>query len=989
MQKIISMKGKITLLISAFFTLNITLLAAQEGVISGKVVDGKSGETLIGAMVLVDDSTSLGAATDLDGNFTISKVPAGKHKVKVRYLGYQERQEDADVKPNQVTNLYLSLMDDAVNLKEAVVTAQVTRRDNESAVVVMQKNSTVIQSGISSEEIKRSPDKSSSEVIKRVSGASIQDGKFAVIRGLADRYNMAMLNNTLLPSTEPDRKAFAFDVFPSNILDNIIIMKTGQPNLPSEWAGGLIQLNTREIPEKSFFNVTIGQSFTEGTTFKPFKTYEGSKTDFLGFDNSVRPLPGNFPGIVALNDLKLQILPSDTLVQLGKQINNSSWKVKQRKMAYPGQSLQMSGGFAVRKNDIQFGGVFALSYNNTLQYNEGTRKRYDWADKALYYDYNDAMYNNSVTSALLGNLGLVIKGNHKISWKNIYTVNSDNNTIIRDGVSYFSATEAQRTNLEFVSSRVLSSNLGGDHIFKGSEIRWKWNGGVTLINRDQPKTMRYSYERFYTSGGEGQPNANNDPFIYQIQNGGSDPKLSAMFYSKLAEKVYSASTDLSVPFKIKGIKQAVTVGYSFQMRQRNFEARNLFFDYTSANYTYDSTLRDPNVDNIINQQNFDNGKLTLNQVAFPQDQYSAKATTHAAYVMMENNFGEKFKAVWGFRFESYKQELTSPTNIDFEVIDNPGDVPTIKTKLTDSTYVRSYFSGAYKYDTLGNVKTVFPVLPSVNLIYKLNEDMNLRASYSQSMSRPEFRENSPFLYYDFVRDVNLSGNVNVMQTFIHNADLRYEWFLGKGQAINASVFYKHFTNTIELTSMAAGGVPQFVYSNAQSAYLVGAEVELRKNFGFASEKLEGLTFTANLAYIYSRVNLSNVKNNAGDEKKRPMQGQSPYIINLGLSYLHPKYGFGATLLYNQSGQRLYAVGEVGNPSWYEHWRPLLDLQLSQKFLKDRAMVRFTISDLIAKKTIFYQNNLPDVKRAYNPSTDYVVLSRKNYRTYSVQLSFTF
>lgn len=982
------MKGKITLLISALISLHLMAFPQQEGVISGKVVDGKSGETLIGATVTID-STTLGAATDIDGNFTISKVPAGSHKVKVHYVGYQEKTESANVKPNQVTNLYLSLSDDAINLNEAVVVATVTRRDNESAVVVMQKNSTVIQSGISSEEIKRSPDKSSGEVIKRVSGATIQDGKFAVIRGLADRYNMAMLNNVVLPSTEPDRKAFAFDVFPSNILDNILIMKTGQPNLPSEWAGGLIQLNTREIPEKSFFNITIGQSFTEGTTFKPFKTYEGSKTDFLGFDNSVRPLPKGFPDIVALNDLKLSLVKTDTLVKLGEQLNNSSWKVKQRKIAYPGQSLQMSGGFAVRKNDVQFGGVFALSYSNSLSYTEGIRKRQDAGDKSLYYDYNDAVYNNSVTAALLGNLGLIIKGNHKISWKNLYTVNSDNTTTDRSGIFYFSAAEVNRTNLEFISSRVLSSNLSGEHNFKGSDIRWKWNGGVVLINRDQPKTMRYTYLKPYHSAGEGQPNTDTSTFKYQIDNGGSSPTNSALFYSNLSEKVYNAGTDLTIPFKVKGAKQAVTVGYAFQYRQRGFNARNMFFDITSNGLSNDPMLFDPNVDNIINQSNFENGKLVLSQIAFPQDMYSAKAITHAAYAMMENNFGDKFKAVWGFRFEQYQQKLTAPTAFGFTIIDNPDGLPIVKTTQLDSTYTKAYYSGSYYQSSPGKIKPTFPLLPSVNLIYKLNEDMNLRASYSQSMSRPEFRECSPFLYYDFVRDADLLGNVDLQQTFIHNADLRYEWFMGRGQTINASVFYKHFTNTIELTSIAAGGVPQFIYNNAASAYLVGAELEIRKNFGFVNKKLEDLTFVANLAYIYSRVDLKNVKNNAGDEKNRPMQGQSPYIVNLGLSYLHPKVGFGATLLYNQSGQRLYAVGEVGNPSWYEHWRPLLDLQLSQKFLKDRAMVRFTISDLIAAKTIFYQNDKPDYKRAYNKDTDFVVLSRKNYRTYSVQLSFTF
>ncbi len=964
--------------------------AAQMGVLSGKIVDGKNGETLMGSTIVIDDNSNLAASSDLDGNFTIPKVPAGKHKVKVRYIGYQEKQDEVDVKPNNVTNLYMTLIEDATILKEAVVTATVIKRDNESAIVMMQKNSTVIQSGISSEEMKRSPDKTSGEVIRRVSGATIQDGKFAIIRGLADRYNMALLNNSVLPSTEPDRKAFAFDVFPANILDNIIIMKTGQPNLPSEWAGGLIQLNTRDIPEKNFVNVSYGISFNEGSTFKPYKTYDGSKTDFLGFDNSVRPLSKNFPGIIGLNDLKLSYAPNapDSLRALGKQITNSSWKVKDKKITYPGQSLQISAGFAVHKKDIQLGGVFALTYSNQLKYTEGTRTKYEGVNGEFDSDYNDQRYNNTVSSALLGNLSLVIKNNHKISWKNLFTNNSDNGIIQRNGISYGSATEQNRTSLEFVSAKVFSSNLTGEHVFGESEVRWRWNGGVVLINRDQPKTIRYSYERPYTSSTDFGANQTTDPYVFQFSYGGSDPKQSAYFYSSLRERVYNVGTDLTVPFKILKQKQAVSMGYSFQYRTRGFEARNMFIDYPGG---YNDSMRfDLNVDNIINQANFDNRKLTMNPFVFPTDIYSAKSTTHAAYVMFENNFGEKFKAVWGFRFESFTQSLTTPGTIDFDIIPNDPEPPTIKTKVVDTTYNKAYFSGAYYESGLpGKVKSSFPLLPSVNLIYKLNEHMNLRASYGQSMSRPEFRESASFLYFDFLRDVNLAGNPNLLQTFIHNADLRYEWFLGKGQSINASVFYKHFTNTIELTSMASGSQQTFVYNNAKTAYLVGAELELRKNFDFISKKLEDLVFVANMAYIYSRVDLRNVKNNSSDEQVRPMQGQSPYIVNLGLSYLHPKIGTGITLLYNQVGQRLYASGEVGNAAWYENWRPLLDLQISQKFLKGKGIVRFTISDLIAAKTIFYQNSELGKHREYNKEKDAVVMSQKNYRTYSIQVGFNF
>ncbi len=974
----------------SIFILFINAAVAQTGTLSGKVVDGKSGETIMGSTVVVDNNTELATSTDLDGNFTIPQVPAGKHKVKVRYMGYQEKEEEVDIKPNEVNTLNIAVLEDAVILKEAVVTATVTKRDNESAIVMMQRNSTVIQSGISNEEMKRSPDKSSGEVIRRVSGATIQDGKFAIIRGLSDRYNMAMLNNVVLPSTEPDRKAFAFDVFPSNILDNIVIMKTGQANLPSEWAGGLIQLNTRDVPEKSFFNVNYGISFNEGSTFKPYKTYDGSKTDFLGFDNSVRPLPKNYPGLIELNDLKYaaSLNPglNDSLRSLGKQITNKSWKTNQKKVAYPGQTLQLSGGFAVRKKEVQIGGVFALSYANTLKYTEGTRTKYE-NGVALDSDYGDERYNNTVAAALLGNLSVIIKNNHKISWKNIFTNNSDNGIIQRNGINYGSATEQNRTSLEFTSAKVFSSNLTGEHVFKGSDIRWRWNGGFVLINRDQPRTTRYSYERPYHSATEAGPNDVTDPFKFQFSYGGSDPKQGAYFYSTLRERVYTAGTDLSIPFKVLGQKQTVSFGYFFQNRRRSFEARNLFIDRKGS--SNDSILYNPDVDALINQANFDNKSLTMTPFVFAGDVYNATSTTHSAYVMMENNFGERVKAVWGFRFESYKQDLTTPGKLGFDIIPNDPEPPTIKTKVTDTTYTKSYFSGAYKADSAGKVTPVFPLLPSVNLIFKLNENMNVRASYSQSMSRPEFRECASFVYYDFLRDANMTGNPNLQQTFIHNADLRYEYFLGRGQSINASVFYKHFTNTIEMTSIASGSQQSFIFNNAKTAYLVGVELEVRKNFDFASKKLEDLVFVANMAYIYSRVDLRNIKNNSSDEQVRPMQGQSPYVINLGLSYVHPTVGTGVTMLYNQVGQRLYASGEVGNPSWYENWRPLLDLQISQKFLKGKGIIRFTISDLIAAKSIFYQNDVVGKHREYQKGKDAVVLSQKNYRTYSLQLGFNF
>ncbi len=995
------MKGFIFTLL-ALVSFNTTVLA-QKGTVSGKIVDSKSGETLIGVAVVIENSNPpIGAVSDIDGNFVIGNVAEGTHNVVVKYMGYQQNTfKGIKVVDGKIASLNIAMQEETTNLNEIVVVAE-ARRETQSAIYIMQKNSTVIQSGISSEDIKRSPDRSSSDALRRVSGATIQDGKFAVIRGLADRYNMAMLNSAILPSTEPDRKSFAFDIFPANVLDNILIMKTGQPDLPSEWSGGLIQLNTRDIPEKSFFNINYGISFTEQTTFKPYYNYTGSKTDWLGFDKSNRTLPEDFPSVL---DFQYKTTDS-TKNAYGKKLSKNSWQTNKQNIAYPGHSLQMSGGYALRKKDFQLGGIVALTYSNTLRYTEGTRDRID-GDGSPYLDFNDKTYNNSVTAAALANISAVIKNRHRISWKNVYTINSDDNTVMRDGSSTFSHRNIKRTNLEFTSARVFSSNLLGDHSIGASDVKFRWNGGVILMDRDQPATRRYSYEKSMSAD-------ESAPYLLNLPATGSDPKYGAMFHSKLKETTYNAGAEVAVPFRINGAKQNVKVGAFFQNRSRNFEARNLFMRKV---YLNDSVLSLP-IENIINPQGFENGSLRFEQVAFPQDQYRAVSNTYAAFAMMENTMSTWFKMVWGFRFEYFTQNLTSANKINVDLVrDANGNVvldenfqPSFIGNYVDTTYKKSYYSGVYTANTAGKISTKFPLLPSINFIFKLNDAMNFRASYSQSMSRPEFRECAPFRYYDFVTEYELVGNPNLLQTFIHNADLRYEWFLGKGQAINASVFYKRFQNTIELAAQSGGGVDIYAYSNATKANLVGVELEVRKNLDFITKKLEDVTFTANLSYIYSRVDLSNVKNLAADELKRPMMGQSPYTINLGLGYQHPKIGFGATILYNQVGERLSVTGITGNPAWYEHFRPLLDLQLSQKFWEDRGVIRLTLSDLIAKPTIFYQNQLTandaaevnsssnpngtleqinNQNRHYQKDRDYVVRSFKNYRTYTLQIGFTF
>lgn len=959
----------------------ISAFAMANGSLNGKVIDAKSGETLIGVTVAIENST-LGTTTDVDGNYILNDIAPGTYTIVFRYIGYESYiAKGIIIKDKEATTLDATLQTTAINIKTVEVTAQV-KRESASAISLIQRNSSIIQSGISAEDIKKSPDRNTGEALKRVSGASLQDGRFAIIRGLSDRYNNAMLNENLLPSTEPDRKTFAFDIFPSNMVDNIMILKTAQADMPSEFAGGIVQINTKSIPDKTFFNVTYGMSFIEQTTFKKYNKVEGSSTDFLGTD-SKRKLGTIFPSAIELHNLQVSYSDADRkkVIANNRQLIGMNWQPYQ-KIAFPNQSFQLSGGFNKNLKNVTLGAVLALSYNYGIKNTKGERNRQE-INGTPFYNFTDLKTNLSANTAILGNFSLIIKNNHRISFKNMFTLNGDENIIERNGTNYSNNVAVKRTSIEYISSQVFSTGLSGSHFFPKSKIKANWNGNFVWVKREQPNTRRFSYEKGV-----------NDTLPYKYISGAQDPVLSSMFYSRLNEKVYNCGFDIARDIKLFSPKDNIKIGMFYQHKDRTFDARTFYA------YVNNDSLTTRPVNEIINLQNYNLGNISVIQQNFEQGMiYNAKSNLTAAFLMFTNNLTPKLKAVWGFRMEYFTQQMNIPNKkIDTSYYDpNIGVVTVYKT--IDSIYSIKYFSGVTKADSTGAPivnkngiqKSAFPLLPSINLIYSLKENMNLRLSYGQTITRPEFRELASFHYFDFIADAGLAGNPKLQQTLIHNFDFRYEYFMPKGQVFNATIFGKLFKNTIEQTAIANGSSQEFQYNNAASAYLVGAEVEFRKRLGFIHKSLDDLQFISNFAYIYSSVDVSKIKNNAGDERKRSMVGQSPFLVNLGLQYQHPKVGFGATILYNQIGHRLVAVGEVGNPSWYENSRPILDIQLSQKIGKYLTL-KLTLADLIAMPIIYYQNATTDTKyiqKSYQKGKDFVVRKENSYRGYNFQINFAF
>jgi TonB-dependent receptor len=912
-------------------------LLAQKGTIAGKIIDAKLADVLIGVTVRLDEGAG-GAITDFDGNYTIANVPVGKHKITINYTGYASKTiEEIDVKNGEATTVDIAMEDAAAtSIAEVVIVARASR-ESQSALTILQKASPTIGDGISSETIKRTPDRTTGDVIRRVSGASIQDGKFAVIRGLNDRYNIAMLNGALLSSTEPDRKAFSFDLFPSSMLDNLVIVKTASADLPAEFAGGAILVTTKDIPEASFLQANVSGGYNSVTTFKPFLSGENGGSDWLGHDDGSRALPEAFP---ATADFKAQT--KDERYRTSTLFNND-WAIIEKSSARPNMGFQISGGYVTdpaKKN--QFGATLGVSYSNNNRLQNGMRSDFDITNKL--FDFNDKQFKNNVLWGALFNTALKINKKHKIGLQATYSTNTDNIISDRSGYDYEQQRKVTSTAIEYTENHLLTSRLYGEHQLSPKGMRLSWGGGLNRSTRDVPSLRRM----FYFKNFEDTLDVT-IPFQAYVPFGSADPYRSGRFYSALEENTYNSNVDLTIPFLIGNQKQSVKIGGLYQKRDRSFDARVMGFvlgNYPKFDYSY---LNLPQ-EQIFATEHIGETGFIMDDITNPSDGYTGQSNLKAGYVLLDNKIADRLRISWGARVENFRQQVQSA----------------------------QYSGTPLTVDT-----TITALLPSFNMTYSISEKQQLRFSGSKTVCRAEFRELAPFSFFDFYLNANVVGNPDLTQGSIYNADVRYEVYPGQNQLLSVSLFYKKFKNPIEFTFAAASaGTRTFSFNNVASAKNYGAEIELRKNLDFIGA--ENLVFFSNASFIRSSIDLS--KGVSYFDSTRSLQGQSPYIINAGLTYNMTKIGLSTTLIYNVIGDRVAQVGTVGYGDIYERHRNLLDFSVNKRLGK-HGEVKLTWGDILRPEFVYYQDN--NASHKYEAGTDNVIQRLRYGSTITLGLGYRF
>ena len=944
----------------------ITPMWAQD--IKGVVIDQKSKETLIGAVITAvpgngsknatQEKDGIKAVTDIDGNFSLQNLKDGTYTLYIKYVGYKTQKIDgvqlkggkridgkAIVSSKDTSSkndasekalLTIALQPDEQQLNEVTVTA-VERRNTDAAMIQVAKNSPVIVSNVSAQEISRTQDTNAGEVIRRVPGVSLIDDKFVMVRGLSQRYNNVWVNGGAVPSSEADSRAFSFDIIPSSQIDNLTIVKSPTAEYPADYSGGFIIVNTKEIPAENSFNISVGGNWNTSSAFKDFSYSKGSGTDFLGFDNGLRNLNGGIQA--ALNpqlDANGKPVGDYATSLLGNGFNND-WLIKNKK---PLGDLKLAASLNQRwmLGGRTLGMLAALNYTNEYRTYENMENNlygiYDAAnDKPNYLRHSvDDQYNNNVRLGIMLNFTFLSKdGNHKYQLKNIFNQLATSRYTWRDGVSAQSNLE-RSAEYYYRSRTTYNGQLTGKHTFTSDAL--DWSIGYAYANRHLPDRRRYLIDDALETG------------VYALSTGNDISRE----WTQLDEHILSLGVNDKHHFKFGNFEPDLQVGVYGEYRSREYQTRNFIYNWNVSANNMPSDFRHSDIPTLLSSEaNMGYDKLYLLEEKQMRNNYRGHNTLGAGYLAMSLPFG-KLGIHAGVRFE----------HNDMELISNSRD------------YEKSESSRHYKTDD---------VFPSLNTTYKISDQHQVRLSYGRSINRPEFREVSSSVYYDFDLASNVQGNTELKNCYVDNLDLRYEWYPSRGELISLAVFYKHFDSPIEWTYTVAGGTDLiYSYKNAKSANNYGVELDIRKNLGFIG--LKDFSWSFNGALIKSKVQFEK----GSKEENRPMQGQSPYLINTGIFYKNEPLKMDIALLYNRIGKRIIGVGRsegsTGDdsnsrvPHSYEMPRNTIDFSLAKKF-GNHLELKLNVRDLLAEKIYYKQfadvtysdgskKKVEEISRCYKP-----------------------
>ena len=921
----------------ALLTVATTVAAQETGRILGRVVNSTNAGPVSGAQVYVGDGT-VGTLTDLNGRYVLQGVPVGTVEVTVQSLGYARKTiTGVTVTANALTPLDISV--DEATLEIAGVTVSATaERGSVAAVLDARRSSSSLVEAVGASEISRRPDSDAADVAQRMTGVTVTDGKYVFVRGLGERYSQTSLNGSSLPSPEPEREVVPLDLFPSGFLESLSTQKSYTPDLPADFSGGSVKIETKDFPSEFTIRAGMSTSFNSMSQFQDgYLTYVGGGSDWLGFDDGTRDQPAAVTRILGdvTSGERLPSNPSE-LLEIGQSFQSLNRPFAPLRESTPlnrSFNLSVGGSFLMGDDDDRELGYFVAgtySDNYTIRNDEVERK---WRTTAFDPDQPAELRNPNVDYAF-------DRGTRAISWGTIanltYRFSPTQQISLRSTVNMSTDDEARRyegqnrediggtiraDRLRFVERLLSWGQLEGEHQLFGESLL-EWRLTAARADRDEPQMQESVYLQDESDG-----------TFYLLDVGDS----GRYFWSDLVDDDFGAAFDWTVPFEFADRDASLKFGAEWRERTRDFAARRLNWDFLPGVYTdLDQALAGATI--VTNPRRV--GEFAIKDLVEPGDLYGATDERLAGYVMLDFGVTDRLQTILGARFEQYDLGLNSRGE-----------------SLTDVSQL--------------------DVAPSVNLIYSISDDVKVRAAASKTVDRPEFRELAPFQFTEATSLRQVFGNQDLIPADIMSADFRVDWFPSPGEILSAGVFMKDMKNPIEQVFIAAASTA-YSFQNAQDATVLGVELETQIRGSRIADALRDFSLSANYSWIDSEVNVTPEGIFQPTNLVRPLEGQAAYVLNAGVNWVAAG-GLEAGLFLNRFGERLVAAGGSGIPDIYEQPRNALDATIGFP-LPGGVSAKIKGTNLLDSEFLFSQtmNGITQVQRTWSTG-----------RTISVGLSWEF
>ncbi|MFO7978676.1 MAG: TonB-dependent receptor [Bacteroidales bacterium] len=953
-----------TFLIALFALISFTA-QAQNGIIRGTVYDEKTGETLVGVSIVIQGTTK-GTMTDLDGRFVLEVAPA-VYNLQVSYISFQTLTlENLEVNPGQELVFdEIMLEQSSLELQEVTVTANVIRK-TEAALMTMKQNAPVMMDGISAARMQLTGDATAVEAAKRVTGVSIEDGKYVYVRGLGDRYSKTMLNQMDIPGLDPDRNSLQMDLFPANLIDNMMVSKNFSAEMPADFTGGMLNIETKDFPEQKTVNASFSLSYNPAMHFNPeYLDYEGGQLDFLGFDDGTRALPQG-----ARHSRVPTPVSGASTDEVSRFVSSFNPNLGARRttsfMDYSaGISLGNQFNSANKGKDNGWGYILALSYKSEQKYYDDVmygeyQRQLDPESYEMRYAtlQNGQLGERNVLIGAIG--GLAHRSRTSKTRLTVMHLQNGNSkagkfNIINDGQAVGqSGYQALSDNLEYNQRALTNILLHGNHTFSDQAWEIDWRLSPTYSTSEDPDIRKTAFtvrtnDTLFNAGAGGNP---------------------ARIWRALQELNVSARADASRKYTFNNEEARISFGVSHTSRYRDYEI--LFFD---IQFFSGQSWRNADPATVLNPENlFPNKPNSIYYQSGNNDpnpnEYQSNSNNTGIYVSNEISLLPQLKVLAGVRLENFILRHTG----------------------RDQSYANGDLQNGKNLDN-DKVLESLDVFPSVNLIYALNKKQNLRASYSGTIARPTFKELSFAQIIDPMTNRIFNGSLfeyagwqgNLTETRINNLDLRWELFPQPGEIFSVSAFYKHFDSPIELVRIPEQQTStEYQPRNVGDGTLYGLELEMRKNLGFIAPALNAIGLSGNITLVESTIDMTTMEydsrksyQKAGEtiSPTRQMAGQAPYVINAGVTYNHIDAGIEAGLFYNVKGPTLAITGAGLFPDIYTSPFHSLNLSLSKKLGQSQnTVIDFRISNMLNERNEIYYQAFRAEKQPYEVFSQGVAFS---------------